>query len=129
MTAADDRTERVDIPPDVELEAPFLPSEALTPVPPRTPSMCWRCPSTAAFLSAAAPAPRCGQDARDHFDACSIAADLSWAICIASFMLRFGRYEYYWGPERRAERALAPLALERRPGPPPFPPQSKEAGE
>jgi len=126
VTVTDDKTERVDIPPDVELEAPFSLSEALTPVPPRTPSMCWRCPSTAAFLSAAAPAPRCGQDARDHFDACSVANDLSWAICVATFMLRFGRFEFYVGPERRAARTLPPLTLQRRPGPPPLPPSEDD---
>jgi len=126
VTTADDKTDRVDLPADVELEAPFSPSEALTPVPPRTPAMCWRCPSPVTIQSAAAPAPRCGGDARDHHDTSSVANDLSWAICSATCMLRFGKFEYYFGPERRVARALPPLALQRRVGPPPIPPRKDD---
>lgn len=126
MTTTDDKTERVDIPADVSLEVDFSPSEALTPVPKRTPAMCWKCEVTATFLNAAAPAPKCEREARENFETCSVANDLSYAVCAAKLIVRLGAFEWYYGPERRvAVRVLPPLGLPERRGaqPPPIPPR------
>jgi len=118
------------IPFDDEIEME-LGDDEVTPVPGHRPGECWYCHNRAKHINAAEPAPRCERDARENFADCSESNSGEWAVCAGKFMLRLGKFEFYFGPEKRtAIRSLPPVGMpERRAGsPPPFPPRRDDEG-
>lgn len=92
---------------DIEMTADF--DRERTPTAP--PESCWRCKRIQA-VSIVAPAPGSVYEAK-RLPTCIVCHSLDWAICAVTFFLRLGKFEIYFGPDRR-ESARVPFDLDRR---------------